>query len=114
MYPRLHPLLPRHKFPGARKPFSNYLGNNINDWLAYDPTYLVTEAQERLPILIDQGDADSFLIEQLQPSRFAEACQAVNHPLSLRMQPGYDHSFYFIASFMGDHIAHHAEVLVES
>ncbi|MEM9005324.1 MAG: S-formylglutathione hydrolase [Cyanobacteria bacterium P01_F01_bin.86] len=106
------PIVAPAQVPWGKKAFSQYLGNNINDWLAYDPTYLVAEVTERLPILIDQGEADSFLIEQLQPSRFAEACRIVNHPLSLRMRPGYDHSYYFIASFMSDHIAHHADALI--
>lgn len=106
------PIVAPAQVPWGKKAFSQYLGNSINDWLAYDPTHLVAEASERLPILIDQGEADSFLIEQLQPARFAEACRAANHPLSLRMRPGYDHSYYFIASFMGDHIAHHADALV--
>jgi S-formylglutathione hydrolase len=62
-------------------------------------------------ILIDQSDADAFLTEQLQPEKFAAASAAVNHPLTLRLQPGYDHSYYFIATFMGDHLAHHAAAL---
>ncbi|NER80803.1 MAG: S-formylglutathione hydrolase [Leptolyngbya sp. SIO1D8] len=102
------PIVAPSQVPWGQKAFSHYLGDSREDWLAYDPTHLVKDAPERLPILIDQGQADSFLTEQLQPEKFAEACQAVNHPLSLRLQPGYDHSYYFIASFMGDHIAHHA------
>ena len=68
-------------------------------------------ASERLPILIDQGTADSFLADQLLPEVFAETCRKVDHPLTLRMQPGYDHSYYFMATFMGDHVAHHARAL---
>jgi S-formylglutathione hydrolase len=69
-------------------------------------------ATERLPLLIDQGDGDPFLKEQLKPEIFQEACKAAPHPLTLRMQPGYDHSYYFIATFIRDHIEHHASALV--
>jgi S-formylglutathione hydrolase len=105
------PIVAPSQVPWGEKAFSHYLGDNKADWVAYDPTILVKDAPERLPILIDQGEADSFLKEQLQPEKFAAACQAVNHPLNLRMQPGYDHSYYFIATFIGDHMAHHAAAL---
>ena len=62
-------------------------------------------------ILVDQGTADSFLAEQLQPERLEAACAAAGQPLTLRRQKGYDHGYYFIASFMRDHIAHHAAIL---
>ena len=64
-----------------------------------------------IELFVDQGDADSFLTEQLKPELLEEACQAVGHPLKLRRQPGYDHSYYFIASFIGDHVAYHARAL---
>ncbi len=64
-----------------------------------------------MPLLVDQGDADNFLDEQLQPEQLRRACEENDHPLTLRMQPGYDHSYYFIATFIGDHIRHHAEAL---
>lgn len=105
------PIVAPSQVPWGKKAFSNYLGSNMSTWLAYDPTHLVKDASERLPILIDQGEADTFLKEQLQPDLFAAACKAVDHPLTLRMQPGYDHSYYFIASFIGDHLAHHAAAL---
>ena len=69
------------------------------------------EGGERLPILVDQGDADDFLVSELMPERLVAACQAAGHPLQLRMQPGYDHSYYFIGTFIGDHIAWHAQAL---
>lgn len=106
------PIVAPSQVPWGKKAFSHYLGDNTDDWLTYDPTYLVKDAQEKLPILIDQGQADSFLVEQLQPEKFTAACQAANYPLTLRIQPGYDHSYYFIASFIGDHLAHHAAALV--
>ena len=70
---------------------------------------LIASAKERLPLLVDQGDADEFLATQLRPELLQAACANANHPLTLRMQPGYDHSYYFIASFIGEHIAHHAQ-----
>ncbi len=72
---------------------------------------LVKNAREKLPLLIDQGGDDNFLAEQLRPELLREACEAANHPIELRMRPGYDHSYYFIASFIGEHIAHHARAL---
>ncbi|HEY9648878.1 MAG TPA: S-formylglutathione hydrolase, partial [Chroococcidiopsis sp.] len=105
------PIVTPSQVPWGQKAFRAYLGDNPDDWLAYDPSHLVNHAAERLPILIDQGEADSFLDTQLQPDRFAQACAAVGHPLTLRSQSGYDHSYYFIASFMGDHVAHHASAL---
>jgi S-formylglutathione hydrolase len=105
------PIVTPTQVPWGQKAFQTYLGKNQSDWLAYDPMHLVQSAQERLPILIDQGDADQFLGEQLQPDVFAQLCADINYPLTLRKQPGYDHSYYFIASFIGDHFAHHAAAL---
>src|SRR3546814_5068871 len=68
-------------------------------------------SSDLLPLLIDQGDADEFLDGQLRPQLLQAAADAAGHPLQLRMPPGYDHSYYFIASFIGDHIAHHAAAL---
>lgn len=97
--------------PWGEKALSAYLGEDRAAWSAYDATALVKDARERLPLLIDQGDADQFLREQLKPEIFRAACEAAGHPLTLRMQPGYDHSYYFIASFVRDHIEHHAKSL---
>ncbi|MFT3755444.1 MAG: S-formylglutathione hydrolase [Pseudoxanthomonas sp.] len=94
----------------GKKALSAYLGDDHEAWKHYDATELVKTSLEKLPLLIDQGDADEFL-GQLQPQLFADAAQAAGHPLTLRMQPGYDHSYYFIASFIGEHIAHHAAAL---
>ena len=68
-------------------------------------------ATERLPLLVDQGSDDEFLDLQLKPELLRAACESAGHPLDLRIQPGYDHSYYFIASFIGEHIAHHARAL---
>ena len=72
---------------------------------------LIATAQERLPLLVDQGDGDEFLAGQLKPELLQAACESAGHPLQLRLQPGYDHSYYFIESFIGEHIAHHAAAL---
>jgi S-formylglutathione hydrolase len=97
--------------PWGQKAFTHYLGTDPATWKTYDASDLILTAQWQRPILIDQGAADAFLVEQLQPERFAAACAQVSQPLTLRMQPGYDHSYYFIATFIADHIKHHAEIL---
>lgn len=98
--------------PWGQKAFSNYLGDNKSDWEEYDATFLIAKYSKiSAPILIDQGEDDKFLPEQLLARNFEEACKNVGSPLILRMQPGYDHSYYFIATFIDDHIRHHAKVL---
>ncbi|MFT4256493.1 MAG: S-formylglutathione hydrolase [Pseudoxanthomonas sp.] len=94
----------------GQKALAAYLGEDREAWKQYDASELVRTAPERLPLLIDQGGADEFL-GQLQPQLFADAAQAAGYPLTLRMQPDYDHSYYFIASFIGEHIARHAAAL---
>ena len=105
------PIVAPSRVPWGQKAFAAYLGEDRDAWDAYDATVLVASASERLSILVDQGDADEFLAGQLQPWRLQAAADATGHPLTLRMQPGYDHSYYFIASFIGAHIAHHAAAL---
>ncbi|HDS0950968.1 TPA: S-formylglutathione hydrolase [Stenotrophomonas maltophilia] len=105
------PIVAPSLVPWGQKAFTAYLGDNTADWAQWDATVLVATASERLPLLVDQGDADEFLQTQLQPERLQQACDAAGHPLTLRLQPGYDHSYYFIASFIGEHIAHHARAL---
>ncbi|XP_047961153.1 S-formylglutathione hydrolase [Salvia hispanica] len=98
--------------PWGQKAFTNYLGENKAAWEEYDASILVSKyTNVSATILIDQGDADKFLSEQLQPQKFDEACRKSMVPLLLRMQPGYDHSYYFIATFIDDHIRHHAQAL---
>jgi len=94
--------------PWGTKAFSGYLGDDREAWLAHDATELVKAGRRQGPILIDQGDEDQFLAEQLHPAQFAAACEDAGQELLLRMQPGYDHSYYFIQTFMGDHVEHHA------
>ncbi|MBE9041272.1 S-formylglutathione hydrolase [Oscillatoriales cyanobacterium LEGE 11467] len=96
----------------GEKAFSHYLGGDRTAWKAYDASELVLNAKYDRPILIDQGTADKFLEDrQLLPEVFQEACKSAGQPLTLRMQDGYDHSYYFIATFIADHIRHHAAAL---
>ncbi|MDD2923957.1 S-formylglutathione hydrolase [Rhodoferax sp.] len=105
------PIVAPSHVPWGQKAFSAYLGPDRADWQAWDTCALLPSASERLPLLIDQGEADDFLALQLQPLRLQQVCKAHGHPLQLRLHPGYDHSYYFIASFIGDHLAHHARAL---
>src|SRR5690606_7206768 len=97
--------------PWGIKAFSHYLGEDREQWKAWDTCELIGRSQEKLPMLIDQGDADSFLDTQLQPTVLEKAALAADYPITLRMQPGYDHSYYFIASWIDDHLRHHARAL---
>ena len=97
--------------PWGHKAFSNYLGADSDSWAQYDAAELVKAGNKTAPILIDQGADDQFLAEQLYPDSFAQACVEAGQPCEVRMQPGYDHSYYFIQTFMPDHIAHHAQHL---
>ena len=97
--------------PWGRKAFSGYLGADESGWRAYDASELVSHSTFHGPILIDQGEADKFLAEQLKPEIFAAACRRAGQTLELRMRPGYDHGYYFIQSFMADHLAWHASAL---
>ncbi len=97
--------------PWGQKAFSNYLGAQ-DTWRAYDASELVQTTQLNFPILIDQGMADSFLTTQLMPDLFEAACARVGQPLTLRRQKNYDHSYYFISTFIEDHLRHHAEALL--
>lgn len=106
------PIVNPSDVPWGIKAFQYYLGNNKNDWLTYDACALIKKAKRQLPILIDQGDADSFLDEQLKPARFINAAKEANYPITLRMQQGYDHSYYFIASFIDEHLQFHAKYLL--
>jgi S-formylglutathione hydrolase len=94
--------------PWGEKAFSRYLGEDRSQWPEWDASHLLANAAERLPILIDQGDRDQFLTVQLKPEALQVAALAAGHQLDLRMQHGYDHSYYFIASFIEDHLRHHA------
>ncbi len=105
------PIVAPSECPWGEKAFTGYLGADRTAWRAYDSCALIADARERLPLLVDQGEADEFLHDQLMPEKLQTACAQAGHPLQLRMQPGYDHSYYFIASFMADHLRHHATAL---
>ncbi|WP_314404052.1 S-formylglutathione hydrolase [Stenotrophomonas rhizophila] len=105
------PIVAPTRVPWGQKAFAAYLGEDRNGWAAWDASELVATAEEKLPLLVDQGGGDEFLDTQLQPQWLQAACTAAGHPLQLRLQPGYDHSYYFISTFIGDHIAHHAKAL---
>jgi S-formylglutathione hydrolase len=100
--------------PWGKKAFTNYLGDNRESWREHDATELVARKPFPGLILIDQGTADQFLAEQLLPEKFSAAAQKAGQKLQLRMQPGYDHGYYFIQTFMADHLAHHAQQLARS
>ncbi len=95
--------------PWGKKAFENYLGGNKEDWAQYDTVELVRSAVQRLPILIDQGEADDFFAEQLKTELLVQASKDAGYPMQIRFQPGYDHSYFFIASFIEDHIHFHAK-----
>ncbi len=97
--------------PWGEKALSLYLGDNRDAWQAYDSAALMRAATTQLPMLVDQGDADDFLQEQLKPELLQAAADSSDYPLTLRMQQGYDHSYFFIATFIGEHIAFHCEHL---
>lgn len=97
--------------PWGEKALGHLLGPDRSGWKDWDSAALIQSAAEKLPLLIDQGDADSFLITQLKPHLLTQAAEAAGYPLTLRMQPGYDHSYYFVASFIDDHLRHHAAAL---
>lgn len=107
------PIAAPSQCPWGEKAFAAYLGENRECWKLYDATELVTRRTQPLPseILIDQGLADSFLDTQLHPQYFEAACQASGQALTLRRHADYDHGYYFISTFMADHIAHHARIL---
>ena len=92
----------------GQKAFGNYLGSNRDTWKAWDATELVAQRTFPGPILIDQGTGDKWLAEQLLPEKFAAAAARSGQALTLRMQPGYDHGYYFIQTFIADHLRHHA------
>lgn len=102
------PIVAPSQVPWGHKALGGYLGADRDRWLRHDACALLRDGGWHGDILIDQGDADGFLSEQLRPELFQAACNSADVPLTLRMQPGYDHSYYFIASFIGDHVAWHA------
>ncbi|WP_026100922.1 S-formylglutathione hydrolase [Synechococcus sp. PCC 7336] len=108
----LAPIAAPMQCPWGQKAFSAYLGGDRERWLAYDASELVKTSNWSQSILIDQGSADPFLEQnQLLPDVFERACKTANVPLELRYRQGYEHGYYFIASFIEDHIKHHGSAL---
>lgn len=105
------PIVAPSQVPWGQRAFAAYLGDDREAWRQYDACELVRTAREQLPLLVDQGADDEFLEPQLRPQLLQQACAQAGHPLELRMRPGYDHSYYFVASFIGEHIAYHAKAL---
>ena len=108
------PICAPSQCPWGHKAFTGYLGTDTLNWAAHDASALLRQASQApypAGILIDQGLADKFLADQLHPDMFEAACASAGQPLLLRRHAGYDHGYYFIATFMADHLAHHARQL---
>ncbi len=107
------PIVAPMSVPWGQKAFAGYLGGDETAARRYDATALLADgARFDGTILVDQGEADPFLDRELKPELLEQACQAAGQPLDLRRHPGYDHSYYFISTFIGDHMTHHAEALL--
>jgi S-formylglutathione hydrolase len=110
----LAPVAAPTECPWGEKAFTNYLGDDREAWKAHDASALMsatTSTPYPAGILVDQGLDDKFLAEQLKPERFEQACAKANQPLRLRRHAGYDHSYYFVSTFIGDHLRHHARAM---
>ena len=107
------PIVAPMQVPWGEKALAGYLGPDRTAWRQYDATALIEDGARVRDILVDQGAADSFLDSQLKPDLLEAACAAANIPLNVRRQPGYDHSYYFIASFIEDHLRWHHQRLTE-
>ena len=105
------PIVAPSQVPWGEKALGSYLGADRTAWRAHDAVALIEDGARLAEILIDQGDADAFLAQQLRPDLLEAACRKTGIPITLRMQPGYDHSYYFISTFIADHIRWHAERL---
>jgi S-formylglutathione hydrolase len=105
------PICAPREVPWGHKAFSRYLGADRAAWAEWDATALIARRRFSGTLLVDQGTADKFLVEQLQPERLREACAAVGQPLELRIHDGYDHSYWMIATLVEDHLRHHARAL---
>jgi S-formylglutathione hydrolase len=105
------PIVAPSLVPWGQRAFTNYLGSDVDAWKAHDACELIQSRGYPRPILVDVGDQDPFLERELLPKRFAEACSEKGVDLTLRMQPGYDHSYYFISTFMREHLEFHNKAL---
>lgn len=105
------PICAPSQCPWGEKALTGYLGDSREDWRAYDTCAMIEDGLSVPALLVDQGDADQFLSDQLKPELLERACRDAGIDLQLRMQPGYDHSYYFISTFLPDHVAWHARRL---
>jgi S-formylglutathione hydrolase len=105
------PIVAPSQVPWGQKALGGYLGDGAQAWRDHDAVALIEDGARVAELLVDQGAADSFLVEQLRPELLAQACEAAGISLTLRLQPGYDHSYYFISTFMADHLRWHGERL---
>ena len=97
--------------PWGEKVFSHYLGDNKSEWLQHDTVQLLKQSPSKIPVLVDQGEADNFLAEQLNTPLLADLAKQNNSLMTVRMQPAYDHSYFFIATFIAEHLAFHSKAL---
>ena len=102
------PIVAPGQVPWGEKALAGYLGPDRAVWRKHDAVALIEDGARAKDLLVDQGDADTFLAEQLRPELLTRACADAGIPLTMRMQPGYDHSYFFISTFMGDHLRWHA------
>ncbi|WP_084582615.1 S-formylglutathione hydrolase [Sphingomonas azotifigens] len=102
------PIVAPSQVAWGRKALGGYLGDNPAAWRTHDAVALIEDGARLPDLLVDQGEADTFLAEQLRPQLLADACAAAGIPLTLRLQPGYDHSYYFVSTFLAEHVAWHA------
>lgn len=105
------PICAPSECPWGKKALTHYLGGDENLWEEYDACRLIAKGKHKIPLWVEQGGGDNFLAEQLLPHKLQQACKAHNHPLHYELREGYDHSYFFIASFIEKHIKHHASIL---
>ncbi|PHM37256.1 S-formylglutathione hydrolase [Xenorhabdus mauleonii] len=107
------PIVAPSQVPWGKNAFSTYLGEDLAAWKQYDTVELIQHVQEGLPILIEQGLNDDFLKNQLRPELLQAVCDEIGYPVTINFHPEYDHSYYFIASFIGEHITYHANAMAQ-
>jgi S-formylglutathione hydrolase len=107
------PIVAPSQVPWGKKALGGYLGPDVATWRKYDAVALIEDGARLPELLVEQGDKDPFLAEQLRPELLAAACEAAGIALTLRIQPGYDHSYYFISTFLAEHVEWHARRLTE-
>src|SRR6185369_3303013 len=105
------PIVAPSQVPWGQKALAGYLGDNRAAWCKYDAVALIEDGARLPELLVDVGDSDTFIEKELRPELLERACAEVGIPLTLRVQPGYDHSYYFISTFMADHLRWDAERL---